>query len=83
MSSGTGSGTMKLDLGNDFVSAVDSGFRMPNFFMMGTLYHPIAHIAINTSSKSVFFKIADFLCQIASWAHSPRSIATQSTNIIS
>jgi hypothetical protein len=55
---------------------------MPNFFMMGTLYHPIAHIAINTSSKSVFFKIADFLCQIAPQTHLPGSIAKQSTNII-
>jgi hypothetical protein len=55
---------------------------MPNFFIMGTLYHPIAHIAINTSSKSAFFKIADFLCQIAPQTHLPGSIAKQSTNII-
>ena len=81
MSFGAGSGTMKLDLGNEFANAADSGFRMPNFFIIGILYHPIAHIAINTSSKSAFFKIADFLCQIASQAHPPRSIATQFTNI--
>ena len=82
MSSGTGSGTIKLDLGNELVSAVDAGFRMPNFFIMGTLYHPRAHIAINTSSKSAFFKIADFPCLIASWTHLPGPIAKQSTNII-